>query len=230
MICSKCGQSANPQQRFCGECGARLSGAAGHTVSTGGGDVHGGIYQAGRDVVVNPAPNVPPQATYEVVPKWRSPFTQGVLAWSGLVLGLVGIFPLWKVLQPVLDLFNGVLAAPAPGLGQNLWVWVLMPVVFMLVLVMSLHRLVKLQLRKPLFPGWALSGTGRRVTLEKIRAGDCPQCGGRMRYYSKATAWDNYIYKNGSKRRKVTERVPALECKRNPKHWFPVDPAEDKEV
>lgn len=232
MICAECGRPVKPQQRFCGDCGAPLRDAAGHNVSTGGGDVHGGIYQAGRDLVVNPAPNDPPLAayTYEVVPKWRSPFTQGVLSWLGLVLGLAGLFPLRKVLQLVLNLFREGLAAPAQGLGQYWWFWALMLVFVMFVLIMELRRLAKLQLRKPLFAGWALSGAGRRITLEKIRAGDCPQCGGTMRYYNKATKWEDYIDANGKKRREVTERVPALECKRNPKHWAEVDPAEDEEA
>lgn len=38
------------------DCGVRLTDVAGHNVTTGGGDVRGDIYQAGRDVVVNFAP------------------------------------------------------------------------------------------------------------------------------------------------------------------------------
>ncbi len=63
------------------DCGVRLTDVAGHNVTTGGGDVRGDIYQAGRDVVANFAPTNPPNATYEAVPKWRSSFTQGVLSW-----------------------------------------------------------------------------------------------------------------------------------------------------
>ena len=38
------------------DCGVRLTDVAGHNVTTGGGDVRGDIYQAGRDVVANFAP------------------------------------------------------------------------------------------------------------------------------------------------------------------------------
>jgi len=89
-------------------------------------------------------------------------------------------------------------------------------------------RLVKNQLRLPLWWGFALSGVGRRITLEKIRA-NCPKCGGKMRYYNKETRGLDYVDANGSKRHKVLEREPYLECKRNPKHCFPVDPAEHRE-
>ena len=49
-----------------------------------------------------------------------------------------------------------------------------------------------------------------------------------MKYYNKPIAWDRIIDSNGNEKRIVTERVPALECKRNSKHWAEVDPAEDK--
>ena len=51
-----------------------------------------------------------------------------------------------------------------------------------------------------------------------------------MRYYNKPLRWIDHIEASGRRWREVTERVPALECKRNPKHWAEVDPAEDQEV
>ena len=234
MNCSACGRRASPDDRFCSGCGASLSVASGHGVSTGGGDINGSVYQAGRDVVVNPASNDPPPATYEAVPIWRSPFTLGVLSWLGLVLGLAGLLPLWKMGQSVLSLFSEGLAVPVQRLEQHRWGLVLMLCLFvlclfMLILVTTLRRLAKFQLRKPLFLGWALSGLGRRITLERIRAGECPKCGGKMRYYNKGTEWVDYFDSNGFKRRKVTGREPYLECERNPDHCFWVDPAEHRE-
>lgn len=96
----------------------------------------------------------------------------------------------------------------------------------MFILVMELRRLTKLQLLRPPFLGWALSGVGRCITLEKIRAGACPQCGGNMRYYNKPKEWIDYVDANGKNRREATEHVPALECRRNSEHWYKVDPAE----
>lgn len=226
MNCYKCGYSVDPQNKFCGECGSPVNSGFGHAVNTGGGDIGGDLYIAGRDVVVSPVLSSPVSATYEAVPKWRSPFTQGVLSWLGLALGLAGVFPLWKMLQPVLSFFNTGLNAPASNSDQIWWIWLFILLFFLLIAVIALRHLAELQLRKPLFLGWALSGVGRRITLEKVRVGRCPQCGGKMRYYNKPTKWIDYIYTNSKKWREITERSPALECKRNPKHWYEIDPAE----
>lgn len=230
MICPVCGKSAAPQQRFCGDCGASLIGSAGHNVSTGGGDVQGNIYQAGRDVVVNHSPDTAPIATYEAVPKWRSPITQALLSWVGLLVGLMSLFPLWKIVQPAVDLFRSGPRQVSGGDGSITWLIVFSVLILVLIVALSLRRVTSGQLRKPLIFGWALSGSGRRITLEKIVAGKCPQCGGKMRYYNKPVKWIDHIEPNGRQWRKVAERVPALECKRNPKHWVEVDPAESQEV
>lgn len=229
MICPVCGRSVESQQRFCGDCGASLNGGAGHTVSTGGGDVHGDIYQAGRDVVVNPSADTAPVATYEAIPKWRSPITQALLSWVGLLVGLMSLFPLWKVFQPAVDMLHSDLGRASDGGALIVWLIVFLILILILVLVLSLRHVTSGQLRLPLISGWAVNGSGRRITLEKIRAGKCPWCGGKMRYYNKPVGWIDRIEANG-RRRKVTERVPALECKRNPKHWKEVDPAEGWEL
>ncbi|MBS4796309.1 MAG: hypothetical protein KH004_03265 [Actinomyces sp. oral taxon 181] len=102
--------------------------------------------------------------------------------------------------------------------------------IVVLVVALYLRRVASGQLRKPLIFGWAVNGSGRRITIEKILAGKCPWCGGKMRYYNKPTEWIDHIEPSGRRRREVTERVPALECKRNPEHWVEVDPAESQEV
>lgn len=161
MNCGSCGRQVEPQVKFCVECGAPMPGRSGNTASTGGGDVYGGLYQAGRDVVVNPPPDVPPTATYEAVPKWRSPFTQGLLSWAGLIVGLMSLFPLWKLLQPAIGLFS---SGPAGGLdsGVNMaWLVAFMVLVLVLALIGSLRSVIKGQLRKPLMFGWAVNGSGR---------------------------------------------------------------------
>ena len=35
-------------------------------------------------------------------------------------------------------------------------------------------------------------------------------------------------YSDGKTKREVTKRIPVLECERNGKHCFEVDPAEDR--
>lgn len=229
VTCHACGEPVVAGAKFCGECGAPVRAGGGNAASTGGGDIHGGLYQAGRDVVVNPPPVEPAAASYGAVPRWRSPFTLGLLSWAGLVLGLFSLFPLWKVFEPLLDLLGSGSGDVTGGNAQMAWLAGFVATVLLLVLVCGLRRITKYQLRKPLIFGWAISGAGRRITLGKIRAGRCPRCGGKMRYLNKATEWIDHREANGRKWREVTERVPALECRRNPKHWAEVDPADGEE-
>lgn len=229
MSCRFCGHQVEPQKKFCGECGAPVADSSGNTASTGGGDVRGGLYQAGRDVVVNQPPDAPPSAKYEAVPKWRSPFTQALLSWAGLIIGLISLFPLWKLVPPALELLSSGPGGVLDSSANFAWLATFLVLVLVLALVLSLRRVTNGQLRKPLMFGWAVSGSGRRITFEKIRAEKCPQCGGTMRYYNKPTKWIDHTDANGRKRREVTERLPALECKRNPRHWAEVDPAEEAE-
>lgn len=49
-----------------------------------------------------------------------------------------------------------------------------------------------------------------------------------MKYYSKPVEWIDKIYSDGKIKREIIKRVPALQCKRNPEHWYEVDPAESK--
>ena len=228
MECSSCGKPVEAGSRFCGQCGCAV-GSRGNVASTGGGDIHGGVLQAGRDVVVHPPPEATASASYEAVPKWRSPLTLGVLSWLSLVVGLLGLLPLWEVGQWVVGTFTGGGGSPPSVQDAALWVAALVLLALLLLLVLSLRRIAKRQLREPLILGWAVSGSGRRITLEKIRAGPCPRCGGKMRYRSRPTKWLDHLKPGGGVRHEVTERAPALECQRNPKHVFWVDPAEDKE-
>lgn len=228
--CAACGEPIALGKKFCGECGAPADGVVlGNVASTGGGDVHGGLYQAGRDVVVNSGPSEPASASYEAVPRWRSPFTLAVLSWIGLLVGLIGLLPLWKLVQPILEVLGPKENGGQDGSASIGWVAAFCILALILVLVLDLRRIARSQLRQPLIFGWALSGQGGRITLEKVHAGRCPKCGGTMRYFNKPTEWINHLEASGRKWREVTERVPALECRRNPKHWFEVDAAEDEE-
>ena len=229
MNCVACGEKLIPGKNFCAECGSPVGAGTGNTASMGGGDVHGGLYQAGRDVVVNPQPDSPEPASYEPVPKWRSPLTLGALSWMSVLIGIVALLPLWKLVQPLVELLRSGSSGVEEDGTALVWVGLFAGVLILVVLVVSLRRVAKSQLRQPLILGWAVSGAGRRITFEKIRADRCPQCRGKMKYLNKVTKWVDHREANGRKWREVTERVPALECERNAKHWFEVDPAEDEE-
>lgn len=241
MYCSTCGVAIVPASRFCRECGAALNVHDGNNVSTGGGDVHGGLYQAGRDVVVNLQDTASPVATYESVPKWRSPATQGFLGWAEFIVGVLGLFPFWKVFEPILSPSsrpaNGFRVPGDSSIAQGdkanfpylLACIALVILVGLFIVIFGLHKIAEFQLRKPLIPGWAISGAGKRITLEKIEVSKCPTCGGAMCYYNRPMEDIKYIDANGNVRSKVTKRHAALECKRNRDHYWIVDSAEPVE-
>lgn len=220
MTCRSCGDLIEPRQRFCKHCGEPVVGGSGNTANTGGGDVHGGLYQVGRDLIVKQSPTTPPAATYEPIPRWRSPFTLALLTWAALIIGVLSLLPLWKIVQPILWLFRSDSESLASMESIGIWVGIFIALVLVFMSVVSMRRLTKYELRVPLMFGWAVSGSNARITIEEIRVGKCPRCGGEMRYYNKL------VGENGRSHEKVAKRVPALECRRNSEHWFEVDPAE----
>lgn len=228
LNCSKCSANVSELDRFCFHCGNPLESIVNNSVDAVHGSVDGPVIQAGRDVYYRPESSEPPKASYDAVPKWRSPLTQAVLSWIGLVLGIFGILPIWKLVKPFLDLLWHQRIAPITGGYFVIWIVILVIFVAMFSLVGTLRRLTKRELRIPLRLGWAISGYNHRITLEKIEISRCPTCNGKMKYYMKPTKWCDRIKDNGSRRRVVTERTPVLECVRNPKHMFEIDPAEDK--
>ena len=222
MICSKCSANVSESDRFCSHCGHPLKLVVTNSVDARNGKIEAPIFQAGRDIFYSPGQPESlkaPKASYDAVPKWRSPFTQAVLSWIGVVLGVLGIVPISKIL--------GFHAAPSVGIDLILWLVALLIAFVALGLVWSLRELTKRETRRPLRFGWAISGYNHRITLEKIEVSRCPTCNGKMKYYMKPTDWYYRINNNGSRKRVVTERTPMLECLRNPKHSFEVDPAAD---
>lgn len=220
MNCPVCRRVVPSEDRFCRGCGASLGGHAGYSVNTGGGNISGGVYQAGRDVVVNRTPKGPPPATYEPEPLWRSPVTQGFLAWVGVLLGIVSLFPAADFVRS----FVGLFSAGSSTLGWwskiLLNLGLLLIAIFVGLLGMRLRRLMKGQLREPLCWGLALNGAGGRITVERIRA-TC-QCGGKMRYRNKV----NRRKSNILRRIIGPNGTPIVECKRNSSHSCRVEPAE----
>ena len=228
MNCPKCSANVSESDRFCSYFGHPLELVVTNSVDVGNGSIGVSVIQAGRDVYYSPESPDPPKASYDAVPKWRSPFTQAVLSWVGAILGIFGIVPLWKIIEPFFDMFRKRSAAPPTGTYMLLWLTVLVIVFVMFVLVWSLHGLAKGETRRPIILGWAISGYNHRITIEKVKVSRCPTCNGIMKYYMKPTKWIDWIEGNGLRRREITERTPALKCKRNAEHWFKVDPAEDK--
>lgn len=166
-------------------------------------------------------------ATYKPEPIWRSPITMAILSWVGLILSLIGLFPLYKIFEPIINLItNGRIKADLNN--DNIYVIIFAVIFIFFVLIMCLRSITKKENRHPLFFNYAISGLGRRITIEKIHISQCPICGGTMKYFNKAVEWEDRKYSDGRTKREVIKKVPALQCKRNSNHWFEVDPAEDR--
>ena len=184
---------------------------------------NGPVQLAGGDIINEISASKQDEAKYTPEPKWRSPFTLAVLSWISVIIGILGLFPVGKILANVLSLFKGNVQAVLDFPVQT---YSVIFVVF--ILFFSLRRIAKKQIRVPLILNYAINGYGRRITLEKIHIDKCPQCGGEMKYYNKPVEWREIVRADGSIKCEVTKKVPALECRRNAKHWYEVDPAEDE--
>ena len=188
---------------------------------------NGPVQLAGGDIINEISASKQDEAKYTPEPKWRSPFTLAVLSWISVIIGILGLFPVGKILANVLSLFKGNVQAVLDFPVQTYSViFVIFALLF--ILFFSLRRIAKKQIRVPLILNYALNGYGRRITLAKITIDKCPQCGGEMKYYNKPVEWREIVRADGSIKCEVTKKVPALECRRNAKHWYEVDPAEDE--
>lgn len=166
-------------------------------------------------------------ALYESVPIWRSPITMGILSWISVIIGVAQLFPLYKIIEPLIDIFIKNESDVSSG-NNAVYVFAFLVLLTIFITAMGLRSIAKNQTRHPLFKNYAISGLGKKITVEKIRTKKCPQCGGEMIYYNKPVEWEPKVDSDGKVKHVVSKRVPALECKRNPKHWYEVDPAEER--
>lgn len=236
MKCNNCKTVILQDSKFCSYCGTPIQNGQNNTFSTGGGSNNAPVTQniAGRDLHVYPVPdnNVEtPVGMYDVIPKWRSPVTQGVLTWIGATLGIIGIFPIWNIWNLFSGFINSIKSSGSPPSIDNslLYFYLVLAMVLMVLvgLVIKLRKIARWELRKPIIFGWSISGHGKKISLEKVQVDTCPKCGGKMKYYNKPVKWVSYVDPSGKKKQRITERSPAIECRRNQKHWWEVDPAEE---
>ena len=164
-------------------------------------------------------------ASYTPEPVWRSPITMAMLSWMGFIISLIGLFPMYKVFEPVINL---IINKSVKVDLNNIYVIFFAVIFILFVLVLCLRSITKKETRYPLFFNYAISGLGRKITIEKIRIDPCPICGGTMKYFNKDVEWRNIKYSDGRTKREVIKKVPALQCNRNSDHWYEVDPAADK--
>ena len=227
MQCS-CGEQTQMDDRFCPRCGKFLSDQS-NAINNSGGIVMGDQYQAGGDIYVSPADSLAPtKAYYNPVPKWRSPFTQAVLSWIGVITGLASLFPFWKLLKSLTDFSQSGVDISSNQTTSTVSLVMFLILFMLLVFSIRLRTITKKQLRIPLVRGWALNGHNHRITIERIKADRCPQCKGKMKYYNKPVEWNLVYDSTGYAQRHITKRTPVLECLRNPDHCYKIDPAEER--
>lgn len=164
-------------------------------------------------------------ATYTPEPVWRSPITMAILSWMSVLFPFIGIYPFYKVFEPLINLLI------KNKIDENYnYVHLAIFIIWMLILILIfwLRSITKKETRHPIFFNYAISGLGRKITIEKIHIEKCPICGGKMKYFNKPVEWRDIIKSDGKIKHEVIKRVPALQCKRNSDHWYEVDPATDK--
>lgn len=85
---------------------------------------NGPVQFAGGDIINETSASKKDEAKYTPEPKWRSPFTLAVLSWISVIIGILGLFPVGKILTNVLSLLKGnvqtVLDFPEPPVEQQL--------------------------------------------------------------------------------------------------------------
>lgn len=217
MRCQHCGGEVTRAARFCDQCGTPLGEPRGQSLRTGGGDIHGGTYQAGRDIHIGAsAPS--PVAEYEAKWSWRSPLTMAALTWISVGLGALGVLAGWQSLLPLFALRGGRLSTSDPS---PVWTIGLALIVLGLAVTLSLRRIAKHRTQQFFSLGWlpAVTGWGGRVGLAKLQ-GRCPNCGGSLRFYDKPMTWIDDL---STGKRKVTKRGMAAEWVKNDAHWWLVD-------
>lgn len=165
-------------------------------------------------------------ASYTPEPVWRSPITMAILSWMEFFISLIGVFPLYKILEPVINLLTN--KSIQVNTNNNIYAVIFAVTILVLVLIFWLRSITKKETRHPLFFNYAINGFGRKITIEKIHIEKCPICGGKMKYFNKPVEWINVLNSDGKTKREVTKKVSVLQCKRNSDHCFEVDPAADK--
>lgn len=165
-------------------------------------------------------------ATYTPEPVWRSPITMAILSWMGVFISLIGILPLYKTFKPIINLLTN--NSVRMDTDNSMYLVIFAGIMLVLIIVLWLRSITKKETRHPLLFNYAISGFGRKITIEKIHIEKCPICGGKMKYFNKPVEWMDVRKSDGKIKREIIKRVPALQCKRNSDHWFEVDPAADK--
>ena len=226
MHCSNpdCRAKSSVDDLYCRRCGAPITRRAAdqglqnsQNVTTGD-NLSGNIIQAGRDVHFMNHTAEEETAVYEQKWSWKSPLTLAALSWISVSLGVLSLVSGWQGISSVFSIFKSGELNRSPSYS---WLVAFAIVAILLVLSLELRRIAKLRTQH--FSAWSflpsITGWGGKIGLAKLQ-GKCPKCDGDLRFYNKPTEW---VTEYPSGRTKVTKRIAAAECSRNPDHWWTVD-------
>ena len=165
-------------------------------------------------------------APYEVKWSWKSPFTQAMLGWIGVALGLVSFLAGYQAFGPNFSsLLNGEGASLETGIAPDAaWIYVFLAAIVLLAVVIGLFRVAKNQTQRvgpsflPVLTGW-----DHRLGLARF-TGSCSMSRGKLRFCNKPT--QRAVNLESGVRGKILELQMAMECVRNGDHWWRMDPAE----
>ena len=71
----------------------------------------------------------------------------------------------------------------------------------------------------PILP--AIVEDGGQAVIEKY-AGECPECGSRLRFYNRPVRW-HFEPDEAGRHAVVDERSPSAECRRDQRHWWAIE-------
>ena len=75
---------------------------------------------------------------------WRSPITMGILTWIGFILALIDFFPMYKIVEPVINLITN--KSIKVDSNNIIYVIVSLVIMFFLVLIVWLRSITKKKL------------------------------------------------------------------------------------
>lgn len=151
----------------------------------------------------------------------------GILSWVGLFISLIGLFPVYQIVKP----FINILKYKSLEISSNYltYIWIFLVLALILVTVISLRNIVKKELRYPLFFNYAISGQEKKINIEKIIPPNCDICNDntKMKYHYKVELREVERL-DGSIKREVIKKSPAFICTRNSDHYIKIDPTVDR--
>lgn len=132
-------------------------------------NVSGNIFNGPTNIVVgnNYSKEAEKDKVASYIPElvWRSPITIAMLSWAGFIISLIGVFPMYKMFETVINLItNKSIKVDL----NNIYVIISSVIFILFVLVFCLRSITKKETRHPLFFNYAISGLGRKITIEKI--------------------------------------------------------------